>query len=94
MDISTINFEIAALLKFLGDNPGALLHFLAYACAITLIIAIVTDAFLARRQGARDGKTLPKQPKPRSDLMLRPLPFEMAKARDHSPTRNSKRSEF
>ncbi|HZQ46189.1 MAG TPA: hypothetical protein VFC07_04195 [Verrucomicrobiae bacterium] len=83
--MSNLIHEIAALLEFLGNNPMALLHFLAYACAITLLIAIVTDALLRQRQAVRNGRALAKPPKPRSDLTLRaPHGFELAKARGSS----------
>lgn len=76
-----MDLEIVTLLRFLADNPVVVLHFLAYASALTLIIAVVTDAFLRQRQAGRGGKILESRPKTRSDLMPRSLPgFEMAKA--------------
>ncbi len=95
MNVSNLNYELAKLLSFLGNNPIALLHFLAYACAITLIIAVVTDAFLAQRQSSGDRITMEKRPKPRTDLTLRPPPgLQMAKAGGSSLARDAKRSKF
>ena len=95
MNMSNIDFEIAALLRFLADNPVVLLHFLAYACAITLIIAIVRDAFLLRKQTDRSGKILENRPKTRSELMLRPLPgLEMANAGRRPLPHDEKQSKF
>ncbi len=36
--------------KVLADNPARLLPLLAYACAATMLIAIITDTLLRRRQ--------------------------------------------
>jgi hypothetical protein len=93
--MNSMNYEMAKFLSFLGNNPIALLHFLACACAITLVIAIVTDAFLAQRQSAGDRKTLENRPKPRTDLTLRPpTGLQMAKAGGASLPRDAKRSKF
>ena len=95
MNMSNIDFEITTLLRFLENNPVALLRFLACACAVTLIIAIVTDAILLRRQAAQGPKTSERRPMPRSDLMLRSVPqLEMAKADSHSLPRDKKQPKF
>ena len=95
MNLSNLNYEMAKFLSFLGNNPIALLHFLAYACAVTLVIAITTDAFLVQRQSAGDRKTLEKRPKPRTDLTLRPpTGLQMAKAGGSLLPRDAKRSKF
>lgn len=95
MDMSSISYEMIKFLSFLGNNPIALLHFLAYACAVTLIIAIITDAFLAQRQSSEDRKPLTNRPKPRTDLTLHPpAGLQMAKAGGSSLRRDTKRSKF
>lgn len=93
--MSSINYEMAKLVNFAVNNPTALLYFLAFACAITLIIAIVTDAFLVQRQSAKDQRSVTNRPKPRTDLALRPPPgLEMAKAGGSSLPRGAKRSKL
>ncbi len=93
--MSNIDFEITTLLRFLENNPVALLRFLACACAVTLIIAIVTDAILLRRQSVQGAKTSERRPKPRSDMMLRSVPrLEMAKTDNHLMPRERKQPKF
>ena len=47
-----IQYILTTLWRVVQANPAQLLPILAYACAITLVIAVVTDGLL-RRQPAR-----------------------------------------
>lgn len=61
MDMSNLNNELANLLEGVGTRHPKLLLVLASACVVTLVIAIVTDAFALRR-GTPRGKTLAEKP--------------------------------
>ena len=52
MPMNDMAYILTAFWRVLEANPGRLVPVLAYACAITLVIAVVTDA-LIRRQPAR-----------------------------------------
>ena len=56
---------LATFCRVLAANPGRLVPFLAYVCAITLVIAVVSDAMLRRRQGKA------KSPHEKRDATLR-----------------------
>jgi len=61
MDMSNLNNELANLLEGVGTRHPRLLLVLASACAVTLIIAIVSDA-VALRRGTHPEKTLAEKP--------------------------------
>jgi hypothetical protein len=49
MQTGDIEYILTTFWRVLEANPGRLLPVLAYACAITLVIAVVTDGLLRRR---------------------------------------------
>lgn len=61
MDMSNFNYEIANLLERVGDRHPKLLVILAFASAVTLVIAIINDSLAARR-GTTPEKTLAGKP--------------------------------
>jgi hypothetical protein len=63
--MSEINHTISNLWRVVRENPAGLVPFLAYACAITLIVALLTDALLLRRRARPAKPPLTRQPKPR-----------------------------
>jgi hypothetical protein len=81
MDMSNLSFEITKLLRFLGDDPVALLHCLAYASGITLIIAVLTDSLL-KKGAAHERKTAGERPKPQSNSALPRLVRQKQRRRD------------
>lgn len=60
--MNDIIFFIAAFWRALADHPARLVPFLAYACAATMVIAIVKDAFLRNRQVPEKSRVENKSP--------------------------------
>lgn len=65
--MSDLSYIMANFAKAFTDNPGALVPVLAYACAITFLIALVHDS-LARRR--------------RTSPQIAPIPGEQDRQRD------------
>ena len=47
--MNDLGYIVGTFGKMLAENPTRLLPFLAFACAVTVIIAITTDALFRRR---------------------------------------------
>jgi hypothetical protein len=62
MPMDDLLYILTTFWRVLESNPGRLLPILAYASAITLVIAVTTDALL-RRQTSRQ-KRADEKPKP------------------------------
>jgi hypothetical protein len=55
--MNEISYITSAVLQTFSDHPGRLVKALEYACALTLLIAIVSDSLLRRRRPARQEKS-------------------------------------
>jgi hypothetical protein len=64
-----IIYIITTFARVLADNPARLLPFLAFACVVTLIIAVTTDALLRARSLQRR-KAIANRPVPRNPREL------------------------
>jgi hypothetical protein len=65
MNFGVIVYIVVTFGRALEHNPGRLVPILAFACVITLIIALVSDAWLRARparekkaEAVKDGTTL------------------------------------
>ena len=63
--MSEINHTIINLWRVVRENPAGLVPFLAYACAITLMVALLTDGLLLRRRARPAKRPLTGEPGPR-----------------------------
>jgi hypothetical protein len=58
-----LNYAITNLWRVVKENPAGLVPFLAYACALTLIVALLTDGLMLRRQARPAKRRLSGEPK-------------------------------
>ncbi len=63
--MSEIDHTISILWRVVRENPAGLVPFLSYACAITLIVALLTDGLLPRRRARPAKRPLTGEPRPR-----------------------------
>ena len=65
LSMSDLNYAITTLAEVVKDNPAKLVPVLAYASAIILVVAILTDLGLLLRRQAQQAKRSMAETKPR-----------------------------